>query len=118
MTPTPMNENTKRVLEADFAPETSFAVPTVACEFNLFEELRRRLVGQYLDAGAETADHTSIETAAREAAIEAWSTPFPLLMLPLLIEELVEKARRSEVLAMPQRDPAWFSCLAASAPVR
>ena len=106
-----MNQNNERRLEPTFAPETSFAVPPIGAESRAqqrrrLEELRQRLVEQNLGERTDYADSESIETAAREAAVQAWNTPFPLLVLPVLFEELVEQRRGNEPAAAVLDEPA------------
>ena len=58
----------------------------------------RRVLGAYhVGYGAKDAFqylNVLIRRAANEASAIAWTTPFPLLVLPTLLEEKVRRARR------------------------
>jgi hypothetical protein len=56
------------------------------------ERLKRELLTEWL-RGAQTAEELAmIRRAANEAAAVAWLTPYPHLVLPLLLEEKAQKA--------------------------
>ena len=88
-------------LEPRFAQETRFevrpqtaAVPFRAAQETQFERLKSRLLRKQLD-NAPVADlKTPIRQAANEAAAIAWTTQFPLLVLPELFEEKARVAQR------------------------
>lgn len=89
-----------RKLATRFAPETRFEVrpvPTAlsrgALEAQL-ETLKNQLLFRLLDETPEPAVSGALRYAANEAAALAWTTPFPLLVLPTLLEEKAQAARR------------------------
>jgi hypothetical protein len=57
------------------------------------DQLKERLLGELLTHTADAVPHPQLRRAAQEAASLAWMTPFPLLVLPVLLEEKVEAAR-------------------------
>lgn len=90
----------QRKLAARFAPETRFPVtPQPVAPFRAvleteFEKLQTRLLKELL-AQAHDADLTlHLRHAAHEAAALAAASGFPLLVLPVLIEEKAAAARR------------------------
>jgi len=94
-----MNRRQNKV-PTEFAPETRFAVfPVPAAPFRGTQEteldrLKNRLLRELL-AGATTAElYAPLRRASNEAAALAWTTPFPLLVLPELLREKAETARR------------------------
>lgn len=91
---------TKTTLRARFAPETRFevsplpAVPFRATCATELERLKERLLRQALAAAEDAEIFAPVRRAANEAAALAWTTPFPLLVLPELFEEKQLAARR------------------------
>jgi len=83
-----------------FGPETRFEIgPIAPVPFrgtveNDLEQLKARLLRQLLAPVAEPALNTALRRAANEAASLAWSTPFPLLVFPTLLEEKAVAAKR------------------------
>jgi len=65
------------------------------------EELKQRLLQESAWARSGSAALTCLRRAAEEAASLAWTTPFPLLVLPELFSE---KAAEACVRAQRQRD--------------
>ena len=57
---------------------------------SLKDRLLRPLIAKTGDAQAETA----LRRAGTEAAALAWTTPFPLLFLPALLDEKVDRAEQ------------------------
>ena len=58
-----------------------------------FNGLKDELLGELLD-GTETLDlHPRLKQAANEAAGIAWTTEFPLLVFPALLDELAKRER-------------------------
>ncbi|MCD6339913.1 MAG: hypothetical protein J7M29_11105, partial [Verrucomicrobia bacterium] len=58
------------------------------------EAVKSGLVRRHTLYAPDTAFVPAIRRAADEAASLAWTTPCPLLVLPLLVEEKVQEARR------------------------
>ena len=87
-----MNTNYRRV-PARFGPDTRFEVqpappaPFRATQENQLDQLKRRLLLEFL--GELTAPRLNgyVRRAANEAAALAWVTPYPLLVFPGLFEE-------------------------------
>ena len=52
-----------------------------------FEALKTRLMQRVLQSATDAALRHQLHLAANEAAAVAWTTPFPLLVLPMLLEE-------------------------------
>ncbi len=92
-----MNENRKR-LRTRFARPTRFAVrpgPVAnrpSPPDNELEELKNRLLAERLRIERAFVPGETLRRAADEAASLAWLTPFPLLVLPGLFDELVSIA--------------------------
>ncbi len=57
------------------------------------DRLEIRLLDQLLMAKPQAESRLALYRAANEAAALAWMTPFPLLVLPSLLEEMVQAAR-------------------------
>ena len=90
-----MNKN-RAYLPTRFAVETRFEVrpnPFRAARENEFERLKTRLLAERLQAAASDWN-APLRRAANEAAAIAWTTPFPLLMLPALFDEKAVAAIR------------------------
>ncbi len=92
-----MNADTTR-LNARFGPPTRFAVrPGPApSRFGLpnleLEALKTKLLADRTKAVRALVPGDSLRRAADEAASLAWLTPYPLLVLPVLFDELVDAA--------------------------
>lgn len=88
-------------VQTRFGPETQFEVqPVAVASFrtvleNRFERLKTRLLEQQLDEVWERkpAYGSAVRRAANEAAALAWTTPYPLLVFPVLFEEKARLAR-------------------------
>src|SRR5688572_4078137 len=99
MRKTQMNQNYKKV-QTRFESETRFEViPVPAAPFRGSKEteidrLKERLLTQLLSEVRDIDLNVLIRRAANEASAIAWITPFPLLILPTLLEEKVRHARR------------------------
>jgi len=65
------------------------------------EELKQRLLQETSRAGSDPAHLPGLRRAAEEAASLAWTTPFPLLVLPELFSE---KAAQACIQSQRQRD--------------
>ncbi len=91
-----MNESAKR-LTAHFARPTRFSVRprglTRAEQRARLSELKERLLRAHLARAGSEAIRSRVRWAAEEAASLAWASPFPLLVLPELVEEKVARAR-------------------------
>jgi len=87
-----MKMNSKyRKVPTEFGPETRF------------EGLKSRLVAELLEGFPNAGRTASVRRAANEAAALAWTTPYPLLVFPVLFEEKLEAgllmaARQAQVL--------------------
>ena len=72
---------------------------TLACRWSFrtsaleLEQFKRCLLGERRSA-YDLHVHSGLNRAADEAASIAWATPYPLLVLPVLMEEKLEDARR------------------------
>ena len=75
----------RRLPEDRFADHVAPAAPFRALKNDQFERLKEVVVGEKLK---ESPDSSMIRRAANEAASLAWVTPYPLLVFPLLFEEL------------------------------
>ena len=88
----------KRRLRLRFEPEDRFEVsPAPAAPFRgtqetELERLKARLLGPLLDS-AEAPLSAPYRRAANEAAAVAWTTCFPLLVFPELLEEKAREVR-------------------------
>lgn len=80
-----------------FARPTRFAVRpralTRAQQRALLGELKERLLRKHLTRTGSAEARARVRWAAEEAASLAWASPFPLLVLPELVEEKVAAAR-------------------------
>jgi hypothetical protein len=90
-------------LPARFGPETRFEVtPVPAPPFRgtretELDQLKERLLKQLLEEVGDIELNGLFQRAANEASAIAWTTPFPLLVLPELLDEKVQSAwRRAE----------------------
>jgi hypothetical protein len=88
----------KKKLKLRFEPGNRFEVtPAPAAPFRgtqetELEQLKARLVGELL-ATTEAELYAPYRRAANEAAAIAWTTYFPLLVFPELLEEKAREAR-------------------------
>jgi len=93
-----MNKKERR-LPTKFAPETRFdlapasAVPFRGTPDTELEQLKQRLLSQLLAESPGAALNAPLRRAANDAATLAWTTPCPLLVFPLLLDELAAVAR-------------------------
>jgi hypothetical protein len=82
-----------------YEPPTRFEVrPVPAAPFRGTQEtgldvLKARLLLELLKGTADTDLYPRLRRAANDAAAVAWTTPFPLLVFPTLLDE---KAREAE----------------------
>jgi hypothetical protein len=67
------------------------------------QQLKRQLLHKALEETPDTALFKPLCAAANDAADRSWGTPRPLLVLPCLFEELVQKIRQ-EFRAQKNRD--------------
>jgi len=94
-----MTRKPKR-LAPEFGPETRFEVtPKPAAPFRGIRETELERLGARLlrELLAETGNpelYAPLRRAANEALALAWTTPFPLLVLPELLREKAGAARR------------------------
>jgi hypothetical protein len=59
-----------------------------------FEQLKRELLKPVVSETPEAALRRQLRLAANEAAAVAWTTPFPALFLPVLLEEKVAEVHQ------------------------
>ena len=94
-----MKTKTKK-LTTRFEPETRFdVVPIPPAPFRgthetELERLKGRLVEELILQAPSPEFYPVYRRAANDAAALAWVTPFPLLVLPALLAEAVERAHR------------------------
>ena len=94
-------------LAAEFEPGTRLDLNPVfggglqARSIAALEVLKQRLLEQTARARSDSATLSCLRRAAEEAASLAWTTPFPLLVLP---ELFAEKAAEACVRSQRQRD--------------
>ena len=85
---------------ARFAPEAWFEVASVppapfrGTRETELDKLKDRLLRELLAETDNTALYAPLRRATNEAAALAWTTPFPLLLLPELLREKAATARR------------------------
>lgn len=95
-----MNANYPRRVSARFAPETRFDLVPQAANPNRaaldaeLEQLKSRLIKEHLLENGNMSLAPAFRRAANEAAALVWLTPYPLLLLPLLLTEKVEEVQR------------------------
>ena len=88
----------KKKLKLKFGPATRFEVtPAPAAPFRgtqetELERLKAKLLGELLDA-TDADLYAPYRRAANEAAAVAWTTYFPLLVFPELLDEKAREAR-------------------------
>ena len=94
-----MNRKQNKV-PTEFAAETRFAVFTVPAtpfrgtQETALDRLKNQLLRELLASAATTRLFAPLRRASNEAAALAWTTPFPLLVLPELLREKAEAATR------------------------
>jgi hypothetical protein len=97
-----MNSDHRRV-PTRFAPETRFELQPVSSgtsRVTLDLELDRfksRLLKEHLARANDPALGPALRRAANEAAALVWLTAYPLLLLPILLEEKAVQARAQAV---------------------
>ncbi len=64
-----------------------------AAEFQL-DSLKERLLQPRIEKISDLQAESAVRRAGTEAAALAWTTPFPLLFLPALLEEKVDRAEQ------------------------
>lgn len=84
--PTRFYRETRFVLEPKLVSPTSDRVQ------GTFEHLKTRLLEPVLTTTLDPDVRRQLRLAANEAAALAWTTPFPLLILPVLLEEKTAEA--------------------------
>ncbi len=95
-----------------FSRETRFEVrPTFAPVASqdmqrTFEQLKARLLKPVLHKTADPDLRRQLSLAANEAAAVAWTTPYPLLVLPMLLQE---KAAEVHQYTLRQEQVQWAS---------
>ena len=84
---------TRFVPETRFDLEPQFAQPFRAAQEEKFELLKSRLLRRLLDDAVQPELNAPLRRAANDAAALAWTTSFPLLTFPILLEEKARRAR-------------------------
>ena len=82
-----------------FEAETRFEVAPVLAPARRvpaeeLDQFKNRLLQELPGLAESTKLSTVFRRAANEAAALVWLTPYPLLLLPVLLEEKVQSARR------------------------
>ncbi len=90
---------TKFAQETRFELAPLFVQPFRAVQETEFEKLKNRLLRRLLDDAVKPELNAPLRRAANDAAALAWTTSFPLLVFPALLEE---KARRAELQTQKQ----------------
>lgn len=99
-------------LTARFAPEVEFELTPLAGAVSpeavriKFQELQSRLVEESLSVTQIPSVRIGIRRAALEAAALSWTTPFPLLVMPVLF---LEKTRETRRRLEKQQEVRWRS---------
>jgi hypothetical protein len=70
------------------------ATPFRGTQETELERLKARLLSELLKSTADTELYSPLRRAANDAAAVAWTTCFPLLVFPTLLEEKVQQARQ------------------------
>jgi hypothetical protein len=89
-----------RKVKLRFEPFTRFEViPVPAAPFRgtqetELERLKARLLLELLEQSTDTELSAPLRRAANDAAAVAWTTPFPLLLFPALLEEKARETRK------------------------
>jgi hypothetical protein len=92
-----MNANYRK-LATRFEPETRFEVKPIppaafrALEETELERLKNRLLRERLARGEGGDLNVRLRRAANEAAALAWDSRFPLLVFPMLFDEIAHTA--------------------------
>jgi hypothetical protein len=86
--PTRFDPDIRFVLTPRFPPRTHDPIQTT------FEDLKTRLLQPVLNHTLNPDLRRQLRLAANEAAAVAWTTPFPLLFLPALLEEKTAEVHR------------------------
>ncbi|MEO6033625.1 MAG: hypothetical protein ABIQ35_00050 [Verrucomicrobiota bacterium] len=88
----------KQEAPARFARERRFELaprlelPVKFAQEEKFEQLKNRLLRRLLDDAVQPELDTPLRRAANDAAALAWTTSFPLLVFPALLEEKAGRA--------------------------
>jgi hypothetical protein len=87
-----------RKIQTYFDPDTEFEAPLLRGEplKQTFAGLHENLVNEALVQTETLTLHAPLKQAANEAAGLAWTTPYPLLVFPVLFTEKADKAKRRE----------------------
>lgn len=87
-----------RKIPTYFDPDTEFEAPLLEGEplKQTFAGLQDELVNEALGETETLTLHAPLKQAANEAAGLAWTTPYPLLVFPVLFTEKAETARQRQ----------------------
>ncbi len=94
-----LNTNQRRVpmrfdRQTRFKLKPRFALWSDAQAQSAFEHLKVRLMTPVLDEASDPDLQRQLRLAANEAAAVAWTTPYPLLILPVLLQEKAAEAHQ------------------------
>ena len=94
-----MKTNRKNILAfparyENYAPVVAPTAPFRGAVENELEQLKNRLLRRELQLAEDVEQNVFLRRAANEAAALAWLTPYPLLLLPTLLEEKARCAKR------------------------
>ena len=89
----------KRNVDLRFDPKVRFGVTSSQpawsqSSVSALEQLKERMLGEKLRECLDSSVHLCLRRAAEEAASLAWITPWPLLILPVLLAEKFDQANR------------------------
>jgi hypothetical protein len=105
----------KPIVGAGDANAMNFSAPVRGTVETELDNLKKRLLEPLMEKTRDLDAEAALRLAATEAAALAWTTPFPLLLLPALLEEKVERTERylAQQKAMLQRDASGAMAMAA-----
>jgi hypothetical protein len=94
-----MKTKSKQRVPTEFGPDIEFDLAPVpeaqalSCLRLRFQELHDRLVQDLVQEVQNPALRSNLQQAASEAASLAWTTAYPLLVIPILLDEKARSAR-------------------------
>ena len=89
LTPTDLEPPGRVGNTAEHTPPTRFVTPGAG-----LTALKERLLRPWELEAPDAEQRRRLRLAATEAEALSWLTPFPLLVLPVLLEECLERVRR------------------------